>query len=271
MNILPDIFKWINIHCQKLYIIVFEDKLILKMENISMTNTNIKIVITGASSGIGEAIALEMAQGNTFYLTGRNKDRLEDVQEQVMSLGGNAFISVGDVSNLQDVKRQYNEAIEKLGVIDVLIPNAGVGYMKNLEETSDEEFNQMMGVNVHGVFYWIREVLPAMKERNKGQIIVMSSTAGLYNFSEASVYCASKHAVQSLAQAMTGILEVQARNFFADEISARGGTLRVGLYSHNIPVNNVNARLGEFLDAIDRYPFIKEDFEIHPERRIRHR
>ena len=202
MNILPDIFKWINIHCQKLYIIVFEDKLILKMENISMTNTNIKIVITGASSGIGEAIALEMAQGNTFYLTGRNKDRLEDVQEQVMSLGGNAFISVGDVSNLQDVKRQYNEAIEKLGVIDVLIPNAGVGYMKNLEETSDEEFNQMMGVNVHGVFYWIREVLPAMKERNKGQIIVMSSTAGLYNFSEASVYCASKHAVQSLAESL---------------------------------------------------------------------
>jgi NADP-dependent 3-hydroxy acid dehydrogenase YdfG len=162
----------------------------------------LKILITGASSGIGEAIALEMAHENAIYLTGRNEKRLKKVQEKVNGLGGTAFIGNGDVSKLEDVKRLHKDTISKLGLIDVLIPNAGVGYIKNLEEISDDEYDQMMNINVKGAFYWIREVLPAMKRRNSGQIIVMSSTAGIYKFSRASIYCASKHAVQAMAESL---------------------------------------------------------------------
>lgn len=157
------------------------------------------IVITGASSGIGEAIAIDLAKDNhNFYLTGRNTERLKKVQKAVINLGSKAYIGTGDVSDPEDVKILYQDGIGKIGTIDVLVANAGVGYFNNLEDISIDEFDLMMNINVRGVYLWLKHVIPDMKKRNEGQILVMSSTAGFNSYIRGSIYCATKHAIQGM-------------------------------------------------------------------------
>lgn len=159
----------------------------------------LNIVITGASSGIGEATALEMARsGHRFFLVGRDTERLEKVSKRVEGLGGWAAFGSGDVGDEEDVDRLFNAAVRELGAIDVLFANAGVGFFGNLEDLTVEQFDAQFRTNVRGVFLWIRKVLPAMKTRNSGQIIATSSNLGLATSARASVYSATKHAVQSM-------------------------------------------------------------------------
>lgn len=162
-----------------------------------------KALITGASSGIGEAIAEIFSKSNIdVYLTGRNEERLENVEKKAKTHGVNVCYSVGDVKDSNDVKRIYNDAIEKMGQIDILVANAGVGHFNYLEKLTDDEYDDMFETNVRGVFNWVREVLPEMKKRNSGQIIITSSTAGLDTYPRGGLYCATKHAVQAISQTL---------------------------------------------------------------------
>lgn len=157
------------------------------------------IIITGASSGIGRAIALEMAKDkHDFFLVGRNLERLKSVRAEVESIGGTAYIGQGDVGNPTDVDGLFELAIEKMNSIDVLVANAGVGYFGNLEDLSIDEYDEQFNTNVRGVFLWLRKVLPVLRKQNSGQIIVMSSNLGLHTSARASLYSATKHAVQAM-------------------------------------------------------------------------
>jgi NADP-dependent 3-hydroxy acid dehydrogenase YdfG len=157
------------------------------------------IVITGASSGIGREIALEMAcDGHSFFLLGRNKERLDDVRREVEALGGKAYISLGDVSEESTVDSLFDEIMDISGSVDVLVANAGVGHFGNLEDLSVEQYDEQFNTNVRGVFLWLRKVLPEMKSKNSGQIIVTSSNLGLKTKARASIYAATKHAVQAM-------------------------------------------------------------------------
>ena len=157
------------------------------------------IIVTGGSSGIGRAIALEMARdGHSLFLTGRSSERLKAAAHEVIQAGGEAFFGSGDVGSESDVVRLYKDATEKMGSIDVLVANAGVGYFGPLEEMTTEQFDEQFATNVRGVFLWLRQVLPHMKERNKGQIVVTSSNLGLKTSARASIYAATKHAVQAM-------------------------------------------------------------------------
>lgn len=157
------------------------------------------IVITGASSGIGRQIALDMApDGHSFLLIGRNENRLKDVTKAVGDLGGTAVYALGDVSSETDVETHFELAQSKLGSIDVLVANAGVGHFGNLEDISIEQYDAQFNTNVRGVFLWLRKVLPNMKSRNSGQIIVTSSNLGLKTSGRASIYAATKHAIQAM-------------------------------------------------------------------------
>ena len=159
----------------------------------------LRIVITGASSGIGEAIALEMAKdSHRFYLTGRNADRLQQVAEKINALGSEAHIGVGDVGDEYDVEQLFDDVINTMGGVDVLVANAGVGFFGLLEELTIEQYDIQFRTNVRGVFLWLRKVLPGMKRQNRGQIIVTSSNLGLKTTSRGSVYAATKHAVQAM-------------------------------------------------------------------------
>ncbi|MHA1237591.1 MAG: SDR family oxidoreductase [Candidatus Hodarchaeales archaeon] len=158
-----------------------------------------KIIITGGSSGIGEAIAVEMAKDqHIFYLTGRNEENLGKVAQKVHKLGGVAYYGVGDVGSEEDVDRVFKNAQDELGGVDVLIANAGVGYFGPLEEISTAQFDSQFNTNVRGVFLWMKKVLPIMKKRNSGQIIVTSSNLGLIWAPRASIYSATKYAVQAM-------------------------------------------------------------------------
>ena len=158
-----------------------------------------RIVITGGSSGIGREIALEMAQdGHAFYLVARNEEKLQGVSREVESLESKAFFGVGDVADENDVDRLYNEILESIGGIDVIIANAGVGYFGNLEDITPEQFDEQFNTNVRGVFLWLHKVLPLMKKQASGQIIVTSSNLGLNTSPRASIYSATKHAVQAM-------------------------------------------------------------------------
>jgi len=163
-----------------------------------MTNS-LGIIITGASSGIGEAVALEMAKdGHRIYLTARRRDKLKQVAEKIESLGGKAYFGDGNVSDENDVDRLFNEAMEKLGTVDVMFANAGVGHFGNLENMTIEQYDVQFNTNVRGVFLWLRKVLPIMKKQNRGQIIATSSNLGLETSPGASIYSATKHAVQAM-------------------------------------------------------------------------
>ena len=158
-----------------------------------------RIVITGGSSGIGEATAFEMAKsGHRFYLTGRNEAKLQKIIAKLHSLDCDAYYGVGDVSDETSARLMFNEIKQKLGGVDVLFANAGVGHFSNLEDLSLEQYDAQFDTNVRGVFMWIKMVLPLMKAQNSGQIIVTSSTLGLKTAARCSLYAATKHAVQAM-------------------------------------------------------------------------
>ncbi len=160
---------------------------------------SLRIVITGGSSGIGEATALEMAKsGHRFYLTGRNEGRLQKIVAELHSLGCDAYYGVGDVADEKISEQMFSEIKQKLGGVDVLLANAGVGHFGNLEDLSLDQFDSQFNTNVRGVFLWLKMVLPLMKGQNSGQVIVTSSNLGLKTSARGSLYAATKHAVQAM-------------------------------------------------------------------------
>ncbi|MHA1345325.1 MAG: SDR family oxidoreductase [Candidatus Heimdallarchaeaceae archaeon] len=159
----------------------------------------LRIVITGGSSGIGEATAFEMAKsGHRFYLTGRDEEKLQKVVDELHSLGCEAYFGIGDVFDENIAGQMFNEMKQKLGGVDVLFANAGVGHFDNLEDLSLDQYDAQFDTNVRGVFLWMKMVLPLMKGQNSGQIIVTSSTLGLKTSARCSLYAATKHAVQAM-------------------------------------------------------------------------
>lgn len=168
----------------------------MNVENIKVP---LRIVITGGSSGIGKAVALEMAKSkHSFYLTGRNETRLKELCNDLESKGCKAFYGVGEVSDEQAVDRMLKEIKEELGGLDVIFANAGVGYFGNLEDLTIEQYDEQFNTNVRGVFLWLNRTLPLLKKQNKGQIIVTSSNLGLKTGARGSLYAATKHAVQAM-------------------------------------------------------------------------
>ena len=168
----------------------------------------LRVVITGGSSGIGEAVAYDMANDKSWiFLSGRSSEKLQKVASEVEKRGGKAFYFTGDVGDEKNVDKMFDEAIGNLGHIDVIFLNAGVGYFGNLESISIEQFDEQFKTNVKSVFLWLRKVLPIMRKRNKGQIIVTSSNLGLETSPQASVYSATKHSVQAMIECLRGELK----------------------------------------------------------------
>ena len=167
--------------------------------NYETQKNSFRIVITGGSSGIGEAVALEMAKsGHSFYLTGRNEERLKAVCDTLASLGCNAYYGVGDVSDETSVNQMMEEVKSKLGGVDIVFANAGVGHFGNLEDLTTEQYDEQFNTNVRGVFLWLNKTLPLLKAQKSGQIIVTSSNLGLKTGARCSLYAATKHAVQAM-------------------------------------------------------------------------
>jgi 3-oxoacyl-[acyl-carrier protein] reductase len=135
---------------------------------------------------------------HSFYLTGRNEERLTKICDKLKSLGCEAFYGVGDVGDEQTVDNMLTEIKDKLGGVDVVFANAGVGYFGNLEDLTIEQYDAQFNTNVRGVFLWLNKTLPLLKKQNSGHLIVTSSNLGLKTGARCSLYAATKHAVQAM-------------------------------------------------------------------------
>jgi NADP-dependent 3-hydroxy acid dehydrogenase YdfG len=161
------------------------------------------IIITGASSGIGEATARYLArQGAQVVLGARREDRLRELAREIVDAGGLAEYRATDVRELEDLKALVGLAQERYGRVDVIVNNAGVMPLSPLDALHTQEWDQMLDVNVKGVLNGIAAVLPVMKEQGTGQVVNVSSVGGTKAVATGAVYCATKSAVNMISEGL---------------------------------------------------------------------
>lgn len=158
-------------------------------------------IVTGAGQGIGEAIARRLSsEGVSVVSAHRSEGRGELLVEEIRRGGGNAEFVRTDVTSADDVARLADETASRFGRVDVLCNNAGVGLLRSVVESTEEEYDYVMDVNVRGVFLCCKHVIPLMVERGGGTIINLASVAGFVGFQRDAAYCASKGAVLALTR-----------------------------------------------------------------------
>lgn len=161
------------------------------------------VIITGASSGIGRATAVKLAnEGAQIVLAARREDRLQQLAEELQSLGVSAVYKATDVTSLEQVQNLADFTLEQFGQIDVLFNNAGIMPLSYMKNNRVEEWNQMIDVNIKGVLHGVSAVIPHMLERNSGHIITTSSVAGHGIFPSGTVYCATKFAARVIMEGL---------------------------------------------------------------------
>lgn len=169
-----------------------------------MNNIQEKVVlITGASSGIGEGCARLLAEkGARVVLGARRVERLEQLVEEIRAAGGQAIARRLDVTDVADVQAFVDAAMAEYGRVDVLLNNAGVMPLSMIEALKLDEWNRMIDVNIRGVLHGIAAALPVMQAQRSGQIINVASI-GAYRVSPtAAVYCATKYAVRAISDGL---------------------------------------------------------------------
>jgi short-subunit dehydrogenase len=161
------------------------------------------IIITGASSGIGAAVARRLArEGARLALAARREDRLQQVAADAQALGAEVLILPTDVRRQEDIQRMVQAVLERWGRIDILFNNAGVGNDDALVKTKSERIRNEVGINLTAVIECAQAVLPAMTARKSGHIINVASIAGLIGVPGSTVYSATKFGVNGFTDAL---------------------------------------------------------------------
>ncbi|KOR16214.1 oxidoreductase [Acinetobacter sp. C15] len=170
------------------------------MNNIA----NKVVVITGASSGLGEATALHLAkQGATLVLSARRKDRLDQLVDTIVTNGGQAIAVKADVTVQTEVQALIDTAMNTYGRIDVLVNNAGLMSIAPMSLTKTDEWDRMIDINIKGVLYGIAAALPVFQKQKSGHFINISSVAGIKVFSPGgTVYSGTKFAVKAISEGL---------------------------------------------------------------------
>jgi len=169
-----------------------------------MTNINGKIaLVTGASSGIGAATALKLAEaGAKVGIAARRTDKLEGLQKEIASGGGEALVIEMDVVDPASVEAGVKKLVGAYGSIDILVNNAGLMPLSDVDQFKVDEWHRMVDVNVKGLLNTTAAVLPQMINQHSGHIFNMSSIAGRKVFKGLSIYCATKHAVAAFSDGL---------------------------------------------------------------------
>jgi 3-oxoacyl-[acyl-carrier protein] reductase len=178
-----------------------------KMNDLKNKNA----LITGAGKGIGKAIALALAkEGVNVILVARTQDEIDNVAAKARSLRVKALAITADVADINSVNAAVEKALAEFQSIDILINNAGIAAFGKFLELEPTEWERIIQVNLMGTYYVTRAVLPNMIERQTGDIINISSTAGLSGNALTSAYSASKFAVLGLTDSL--MQEVRKHN-----------------------------------------------------------
>ena len=168
-------------------------------------------LVTGAGKGIGKAIALALAaEGVHVGLLARTEKDLQNVADEITAKGVKAAFAIADISKIEEVNAAVAKITDELGNIDILINNAGTGTFGKFLELEPEAWENQVRINLFGVYYATRAVLPQMIERKSGDIINISSTAGKTGAAATSAYSASKFGVFGLSESL--MQEVRKHN-----------------------------------------------------------
>ncbi|MDQ2852788.1 MAG: SDR family oxidoreductase [Actinomycetota bacterium] len=169
-----------------------------------MSGINGKVVaITGASSGIGQATALELAgRGAVVVLGARRADRLSALAERIRAEGGQAQAMVTDVTQRTDLQRLVDTALERFGRLDVLVANAGIARTGLVADLDVDSWEAMIDVNLRGVLNGIAAALPIFRQQGRGHFVTTVSTSGLKIVPTQAVYAGTKNAVRTMLEAL---------------------------------------------------------------------
>lgn len=160
-------------------------------------------VITGASSGIGAALARQLAgEGHRLVLAARREDRLAALEQELLASGASILVVSCDVTNRRDAEELIHRTVRTFGRIDILVNNAGRGHFSSIEDTTDEMIRSMFAVNVYALWYTTRPALGYMRRQGSGHIINIASMAGKIAFPYNSAYVAAKHACVGFTHAL---------------------------------------------------------------------
>ena len=189
-------------------------------------------LITGATSGIGQATALKAAEaGFEIIITGRREDRLQRLAAEIRQKGSEVLSLCFDVRDAEAVKKAIENLDDKWKNIAVLVNNAGLAVgVSPLQEGILDDWERMIDTNVKGLLYVTRAVAPLMIQKNSGHIVNIASIAGKEVYPGGNVYCATKHAVDALSRAM-----------------------RTDMLKHNIKVTNIAPGMVETEFSLVRY------------------
>jgi len=216
----------------------------LNMESKMRELENKNIVITGASSGIGEKIAMLVAKkGARPILIARSSDKLKHICESIREkTSANCLYYSLDVSDIDQVKKVFKQIREEVGHIDVLLNNAGFGVFDTLQEATYDDLEKMFAVNVMGLIACTKEVLPSMLERNKGHIINIASQAGKLATPKSSGYSATKHAVLGFTNSIR--LELMDTDIYVSAVNP--GPIETNFF-------NIADKTGNYVKNVEKY------------------
>ena len=177
------------------------------------------VVITGASSGIGESTAKLLARhGAKVVLAARRKDRLDAAVQEIAAAGGTAISCAVDVTKRVEVEALIRAAVDSFGRVDVIVNNAGIMPIAPIEALKVEEWDRQIDVNIKGVLYGVAAVLPHMQKQQSGHIINLASVFGIKVFAPGgTVYCATKSAVRALTEGLR--MELHSHNIRCTMVS----------------------------------------------------
>lgn len=198
-----------------------------------------KVLVTGASGGIGKAIAIELSSnGADLCLTGRNKSELESLQKLI---GGNCQIIISDLSKSEGIDELVNSAQEKMGQIDILINNAGITRDNLFMRMSEEDWNEVINVNLNSIFKLTKHLIKGMIKRRYGRIINITSVIGVAGGAGQSNYSASKAGIIAMSKSLAQ--EVGSRSVTVNSIAP-------GFIETNMTAELSDDRKQEILNSI---------------------
>ena len=160
-------------------------------------------LVTGASSGIGEATALALAsEGATIVVSARREERLDELVKRIAGNGGKALSITGDVADEAQANGMVKRTHDEFGRLDILVNNAGVMLLGQIDGANTEEWRRMVNTDLLGLMYTTHAVLPIMKQQDGGHIVNISSVAGRTARAGSGAYNASKWGVVAFSEAL---------------------------------------------------------------------